>query len=94
MILLPATEQVFDDVAKKYRTTREHLRGRSRLAKICTARHELIVRLYFERNLSTPQIGSLLNRNHTTILHYLHREEWLKRKRDRRQHGTAANTGL
>jgi chromosomal replication initiation ATPase DnaA len=51
--------------------TFDELAGPSRRAKICKVRQELMCRLKLEAKMSSPQIGALLNRDHTTVLHAL-----------------------
>lgn len=50
-----------------------HDRKRSRRALLVAARRECARRLRLERNLSTPQIGALLRRDHTSVLYLLGR---------------------
>jgi chromosomal replication initiation ATPase DnaA len=52
--------------------TFEHIIGRSHVASICQARHEIAALLAQHTGLSTPQIGRLMGgRDHTTILNSL-----------------------
>lgn len=59
-------------VAAEHHLTRADLTGPSRRRYICEARWKAMQRLR-ERGLSTPAIGRLLNRHHTTVVDGLRR---------------------
>lgn len=55
------------DVAKTHYVTTDQLLGRSKTKSIATARKGLY-RALREKNLSTPEIGDILERHHITVL--------------------------
>lgn len=59
------------DVCEEWTVSSDELLSDSRRAHIVRARRELMWRLWSEQHLSLPQIGALLNRHHTTVLHHL-----------------------
>ena len=79
----PATRQIFNETADLYQVNVAELIGPSRRRRLLGARRYLSYRLRDERGLSTTQIGNLLHRDHTTILHYLHHDRMLGEQRDR-----------
>ena len=65
-----SSKQVIDKVAKYYNLTSKDLLGPSRLKDIKNARNVAIY-LLREDGLSTPQLGTEFNKDHSTILHSL-----------------------
>jgi chromosomal replication initiation ATPase DnaA len=78
---LPETARIIAEVAERHGSSPRELCGRSGKHRLVSARLELVHRLYAERHLSTTQIGRILGRDHTTIIHYLHRDRRLDRRR-------------
>lgn len=63
--------EIISQVAKAHELTVEAVTGPSRKRAVVEARWEAMRRLKAETKLSTPQIGALFNRDHTTVLHAL-----------------------
>jgi chromosomal replication initiator protein len=59
-------------VARYYGVTADELKARSRHKQIVEPRQIAMHLLREDAQLSTPEIGRLLNRDHTTVLHGLH----------------------
>lgn len=66
-------EQIVEMVAVLHRVTGDILRGPSQRTATVDARREAAV-LLRKAGFSTPKIGEVLNRDHTTILHLLNTE--------------------
>lgn len=63
------SETIFAEVCAKYGFSRAAIRGPSRAHPVLRARQELMYRLYEEcRHLSIPQVGSIVNRDHSSCL--------------------------
>ncbi len=60
-------------VAKKHHVTLEEIPSRDRRKSVVAARSEFCEGLH-ARGLSWPQIGSLLNRDHTTAIAYVRKK--------------------
>jgi chromosomal replication initiation ATPase DnaA len=58
------------DISRQYKITTATLLGESRARHIVSARREVAEHLH-DQGLSSVQIGRLLNRDHTSILHLL-----------------------
>lgn len=58
-------------VGRYYGINADELKGRSRHKQIVEPRHIAMYLLREDAHLSTPEIGRLLNRDHTTVLHGL-----------------------
>lgn len=69
-------------ILKKYDLTLEDVRGERRFRCMHRARWEIAVALT-NRGWSTLKIGRFLNKDHTTVVHYL------KRLKEESQNGTA-----
>lgn len=67
----PTAREIISKVAKAYGLSVEALTGPSRKRAVVEARWEAMRRLKAETKLSSPQIGALFNRDHTTVLHAL-----------------------
>lgn len=61
-------ERILDTVAKKFGTTVDNLKGTRRTREIAYARHIAVYLLRKLTDLSLPQIGKCLCRDHTTII--------------------------
>jgi chromosomal replication initiation ATPase DnaA len=57
-------------IAKKYGYTAEDIIGKSRQKKLVEVRRKCVVMLR-ERGYSTTEIGRIMNRDHSTIVHSL-----------------------
>ena len=64
-------ENVIQWVARKYKTKREDIVGRSRLADITKLRSLVLNIVYDKYDVSTPAIGRYFNMDHTSILHHI-----------------------
>ncbi|NOZ28483.1 MAG: chromosomal replication initiator protein DnaA [Chloroflexi bacterium] len=62
-------EQIISLVARFFGLTAEQLTGRGRSKEVSLARQVLMYLLRTDFDFSYPQIGNLLNRDHTTIIH-------------------------
>lgn len=62
--------QIIERVARLHSLTPADISGPSRLAAHCAARWQ-VMRELRDKGLSTPAIGRILNRDHSTILHGL-----------------------
>jgi chromosomal replication initiation ATPase DnaA len=74
--MLPQGERFADivtAVAAEFGTTREHLMGESRDAGVVLARWAAMTLAHRLLGYSTPRIGRLLRRDHTTVLHGIRR---------------------
>lgn len=69
VILKTPAQIVLSEVAEKHDMTVRDLKGESRKLKFVRARQEAAYRLRNELEYSLSQIGRLLWRDHTTILH-------------------------
>jgi len=69
VILKTPAQIVLSEVAEKHNMTVREMKGKSRKLRFINARQEASFRLNFELKYSLPQIGRLLWRDHTTILH-------------------------
>ncbi len=67
---------IVDQFAELSNTTREGMLGNSRKMPLSTARHVLLYALHEIVGLSTPQLGRIFNRDHSTILNSV----WAGRK--------------
>jgi hypothetical protein len=66
-------EQNMDDIdviARRRKLHRDDILGPSRYKQVVDARHECIA-LFRSRGLSTPAIGRIMQRDHTSIVHAL-----------------------
>ncbi len=61
-------ERILETVAKKYGTTIDNIKGTRRTREIAYARHIAVYLLRKLTDLSLPQIGKCLGRDHTTII--------------------------
>lgn len=69
MQALTPAQKILREVALKHQVRREHLVGPLRYWQYAHARHEAMYRLVVELRWSLARIGSLLNRDHTTVMH-------------------------
>lgn len=60
--------ELVDERAKAHHVTRTDVLGRSRTKSVAAAR-QAVYRGLRERGLSYPEIGRLLDRDHTTVMH-------------------------
>ena len=61
-------DRILETVAKKYAITVEDLKGTKRTKEIAYARHIAVYLLRKMTDMSLPQIGKLLKRDHSTII--------------------------
>ena len=64
-------DRILEKVAKKYGVTVEDIKGTKRTKEIAWARHISIYLIRRLTDMSLPQIGRLLNRDHTTVINSL-----------------------
>ncbi len=62
-------------VAIKHKTTINGLKSKRRNKDVVAARHEVMWRLHKKTALSMPQIGRILNKDHTTVLHGIRKHQ-------------------
>ncbi|MCD6289143.1 MAG: chromosomal replication initiator protein DnaA [Anaerolineae bacterium] len=70
-------EQTLELVAWSFGLSVDQLTGRKRNKEVSLARHIAMYLLRHECDLSLPQVGALLNRDHTTVMHGVERVEEL-----------------
>lgn len=68
--MTPQAREIIREVAASRLVTQKKLIGRCRSARVVHARMEVAKRLR-ERGYSTPRIGAILNKDHSTIVFYL-----------------------
>ena len=61
---------IIDHIASEYGYDRHDVVGKRRFKVLVEIRHECI-KFFRERGHSTPEIGRILNRDHSTIVHAL-----------------------
>jgi chromosomal replication initiator protein len=66
-----SARQIIAQVAKDHGLTADELTGPSRKKVVVEARWTAMRTIRAETKLSTPQIGRLFHRDHTTVLHAL-----------------------
>lgn len=66
-------EQIICAIADANGISPAQLRGRSRFVPIVRARDATMLRIHTELGLSSPEIGSIFNRDHSTVLWALRR---------------------
>jgi chromosomal replication initiation ATPase DnaA len=67
------------DICELWTVSLDEILGDSRARYIVLARQDLMWRLWSELHLSLPQIGALLNRHHTTVLHAIDKRRFAYR---------------
>jgi chromosomal replication initiator protein len=67
----PTARSIMAEVAREHGVAVEDLTGPSRKRSIAYVRFIAMRRIRAETKLSTPQIGKLFNRDHTTVCHAL-----------------------
>ena len=65
---------IVGDVCRRSGHNPFHVMGKSREADICRVRELVCYKAYREAGMSYPQIGRVLRRHHTTILHAVRNE--------------------
>ena len=65
----PTALEIMNAVAEAYGITLEELRSHSRIARIATARAVVCYLLYRNYNYSTKDVGNMVLRDHTTVMH-------------------------
>lgn len=70
--MTPQARDIVREVAAQYGVDEARILGKCRKEKVFRARIEIAKRLD-ARGYSTPRIGAILNKDHTTILFYLGR---------------------
>lgn len=71
--------RIFDAVIKAWKIGPEELMSRSRQRRIAYPRFACF-QFLASLGWSTPQIGKVFGRDHTTVMHGLKRAEWLQRR--------------
>ncbi|WP_425087792.1 helix-turn-helix domain-containing protein [Stappia sp.] len=62
-------QKILHEVALKHQVRRDNLTGPRSFRQYVHARHEAMYRLLVELRWPLTRIGSLLNRDHTTVMH-------------------------
>ena len=65
----PTALEIMKAVAESYGITIDELRSHSRIARIATARAVVCYLLYRYFNYSTKDVGNMVLRDHTTVMH-------------------------
>jgi hypothetical protein len=71
MVYRPRPSQIILDVCNCRLVKVSDVLSRKRTARVVRCRWEIIRRLRYELKLSLPQIGRIIHRDHTTVLHAL-----------------------
>lgn len=75
------SRRIVETIAAHYGVTAAGIRGSRRGAPLIEARQAAHSALWIETTMSLPQIGRMLNRDHTTILHSIRRTgAWPERR--------------
>lgn len=61
--------EIVAELARERQVPLNTLLSQRRLKELVAVRHEAMWRLYEETSLSLPQIGRLMKRDHTTVIH-------------------------
>lgn len=83
-------EKLILQVCEEFEVSRAELLGQSRNKEIVPARHEACWRIAKETSLSLPHIGSIFNRDRTSILHAIRRRNEVHGENVRRMGGVSA----
>jgi hypothetical protein len=83
-------EKLIAQVCAEFDVERAELLGQSRSEKIVPIRHEACWRIAKATSLSLPHIGSIFNRDHTSILHAIRRRNDVHGENVRRMGGVSA----
>lgn len=83
-------EKLIGQVCAEFDVSRAELLGQSRSEKIVPVRHEACWRIAKATSLSLPHIGSIFNRDHTSILHAIRRRNEVHGENVRRMGGVSA----
>jgi hypothetical protein len=70
--------RIVDQVAKKHGVSFTVMKGDNRRKDVTLARFEVCARLYDETGMSLPQIGRMLNKDHSTVFHAIRRHHEIK----------------
>lgn len=90
------TRVALEAIAAGYGFTLDRLRAKGKFGRLCAARYECYRFLHQHRKWSTPQIGKLFNRDHTTVCAALDYQGTASKKRARclaRYHSLKAADG-
>lgn len=71
----PTALEIMKAVAEAYGITLEDLRSHSRIARLATARAVVCYLLYRYYNYSTMDVGRMVLRDHTSVMHYCRQVE-------------------
>jgi chromosomal replication initiation ATPase DnaA len=78
------SEAIIREIAEKHGLTRAQIGSNSQLRRIAWARQEAMYVLRTQRKLTTTQIGRMLRRDHSTVIHgicaYMRRSELLSER--------------
>lgn len=83
-------EKLILQVCEEFKVSRAELLGQSRNKEIVPARHEACWRIAKATSLSLPHLGSIFNRDHTSILHAIRRRNEVHGENVRRMGGVSA----
>lgn len=83
-------EKLIGQVCEEFEVSRAELLGQSRNKDIVPARHEACWRIAKATSLSLPHLGSIFNRDHTSILHAIRKRNEVHGENVRRMGGVSA----
>jgi hypothetical protein len=83
-------EKLIVQVCEEFEVSRAELLGQSRNKEIVPARHEACWRIAKATSLSLPHLGSIFNRDHTSILHAIRKRNEVHGENVRRMGGVSA----
>jgi len=69
-------DKIVDDVCKSRRVFKAEVLSRKRYRPLVAARHEIAWRIAHETKLNSTQIGAVLGRHRSSILHGLRKMGW------------------
>lgn len=64
---------IMEEECRRYGVTFAMIRSQRRDKRVVFIRHKIMYRMYAETGLSMPQIGRLMHRDHTAVLHGIRR---------------------
>lgn len=85
--------RVIDEVCQQHKISHAVMYGASRKKDTATARRECYHKLYHQLGFTMPQIGQIMNRDHTTVSTGLRRYEDLKFYWNKRNENLQRNPG-
>ena len=73
-------QRIMVDYCAKHHVDVSDIMGASRKRYLVIRRHRIISKIRKETALSLPEIGKLMNRDHSTILYAIYKSSWTREK--------------